>query len=127
MAGIARGDVAPHTDSLLAGSSDQSPGSRVSISLLGTSSSFQAGPGLLNNDVCENWLQQEEFTNSELLCMELPKERMNMSADEFIEAIPYDETRGYTKRVLSTYFTYTWLAAKTNKLDDRVPPLPNTF
>jgi ABC-type lipoprotein export system ATPase subunit len=39
-----------------------------------------SGPGLLNDDVCENWLQQEEFTNPELLCMELPKERSKMSA-----------------------------------------------
>jgi soluble lytic murein transglycosylase len=54
-------------------------------------------------------------------------ERAQLSADEFIESIPYDETRGYTKRVLSSYFTYTWLAAKTNKFDDRVPPLPNRF
>lgn len=29
--------------------------------------------------------------------------------DLFIEAIPYDETRGYTKRVLSSYLTYQWL------------------
>src|SRR6185369_12027 len=29
-------------------------------------------------------------------------ERTNLTDDEFIEAIPYDETRGYTKRVLST-------------------------
>ena len=38
-----------------------------------------SGPGLLNNDVCENWLQQEEFTNPDLLCMELAKERSKMS------------------------------------------------
>jgi soluble lytic murein transglycosylase-like protein len=50
-----------------------------------------------------------------------------MTLDEFVEAIPYDETRGYTKRVLSTYFTYTWLAAKSSKLDERVPPLPPTL
>lgn len=36
-------------------------------------------------------------------------ERGSRPLDEFIEMIPYDETRGYTKRVLSTYFTYTWL------------------
>lgn len=36
-------------------------------------------------------------------------ERGNRPLDEFIETIPYDETRGYTKRVLSTFFTYTWL------------------
>jgi soluble lytic murein transglycosylase len=54
-------------------------------------------------------------------------ERTGLAADEFIEAIPYDETRGYTKRVLSSYFAYTWLSAKSSKLDDRVPPLPLTF
>jgi soluble lytic murein transglycosylase len=36
-------------------------------------------------------------------------ERGERPLDEFIETIPYDETRGYTKRVLATYFTYTWL------------------
>jgi soluble lytic murein transglycosylase len=30
--------------------------------------------------------------------------------DLFIEAIPFDETRGYTKRVLSSFLTYRWLA-----------------
>jgi soluble lytic murein transglycosylase len=54
-------------------------------------------------------------------------ERAPMTADEFIEAIPYDETRGYTKRVLSTYFTYTWLEAATTKFEDRIPPLLNKF
>ena len=29
--------------------------------------------------------------------------------DAFIESIPYDETRGYTKRVLSSWFAYHWL------------------
>lgn len=29
--------------------------------------------------------------------------------DAFIEAIPYDETRGYTKRVLSSFLVYAWL------------------
>jgi soluble lytic murein transglycosylase len=37
------------------------------------------------------------------------KERGQLELDEFIETIPFDETRGYTKRVLSTYFTYNWL------------------
>jgi soluble lytic murein transglycosylase len=32
------------------------------------------------------------------------------SLDEWVEAIPYDETRGYTKRVLATYATYRFLA-----------------
>ena len=26
-----------------------------------------------------------------------------------METIPYDETRNYTKRVLASYFTYSWL------------------
>jgi soluble lytic murein transglycosylase len=37
------------------------------------------------------------------------RDRGNLELDEFIETIPYDETRGYTKRVLSTYLTYAWL------------------
>lgn len=47
-------------------------------------------------------------------------DRGSMSMDEFMETIPYDETRNYTKRVLASYFTYTWL------YDDKqpVPGLP---
>ncbi len=30
--------------------------------------------------------------------------------DVFIEEIPYDETRRYTRRVLQTYGVYQWLA-----------------
>jgi hypothetical protein len=37
------------------------------------------------------------------------RERGDLELDEFIETIPFDETRGYTKRVLSSYLTYTWL------------------
>jgi soluble lytic murein transglycosylase len=36
-------------------------------------------------------------------------ERADMPLDEFLETIPYDETRNYTKRVLSSYITYAWL------------------
>jgi soluble lytic murein transglycosylase len=36
-------------------------------------------------------------------------ERGDLNMDEFIETIPFDETRNYTKRVLASYFTYTWL------------------
>jgi soluble lytic murein transglycosylase len=43
--------------------------------------------------------------------------------DEFVETIPYDETRGYTKRVLSSYFTYRWLYEP----GDPVPALPQTL
>ncbi|MDH3485074.1 MAG: transglycosylase SLT domain-containing protein [Myxococcales bacterium] len=40
------------------------------------------------------------------------------SLDVFIEEIPYDETRRYTRRVLQTYGVYQWLA------DEQLPPLP---
>jgi soluble lytic murein transglycosylase len=46
--------------------------------------------------------------------------------DLFIEAIPYDETRGYTKRVLSSFLTYSWLAPLPagTPPSARVPELP---
>jgi soluble lytic murein transglycosylase len=37
------------------------------------------------------------------------RERGDVDLDEFIETIPFDETRGYTKRVLSSYLAYAWL------------------
>jgi soluble lytic murein transglycosylase len=40
------------------------------------------------------------------------KNNAGIAIDEFIESIPYDETRGYTKRVLASYFAYCWLYAK---------------
>ena len=46
-------------------------------------------------------------------------ERGDLAMDEFMETIPYDETRNYTKRVLSSYFTYAWLYDKKP-----VPVLP---
>ena len=39
-------------------------------------------------------------------------ERGDLAMDEFMETIPYDETRNYTKRVLASYFTYSWLYGK---------------
>ena len=36
-------------------------------------------------------------------------ERGDLDMDEFMETIPYDETRNYTKRVLASYFAYSWL------------------
>lgn len=52
-------------------------------------------------------------------------DRNDGNLDLFLEAIPYDETRGYTKRVLSSYFAYAWLAG--GKLEDRVPKLVPTL
>ena len=43
--------------------------------------------------------------------------------DLWIESIPYDETRGYTKRVLSSYFAYGWLYGT----GDPVPALPQAL
>ncbi len=37
------------------------------------------------------------------------RERGELELDEFLETIPYDETRNYTKRVLSSYLSYSWL------------------
>jgi soluble lytic murein transglycosylase len=42
--------------------------------------------------------------------------------DELVERIPYDETRGYTKRVLGSYFTYAWLERGASPLA-RMPRL----
>ena len=36
-----------------------------------------------------------------------------------METIPYDETRNYTKRVLASYFAYSWLYG-----DAPVPTVP---
>ena len=47
-------------------------------------------------------------------------ERGNLAMDEFMETIPYDETRNYTKRVLASYFAYAWLYDAKHP----VPPLP---
>ncbi len=41
------------------------------------------------------------------------KARGTLDSDEFIEAIQADEARNYTKRVVGTYFTYSWLYEKT--------------
>jgi len=46
-------------------------------------------------------------------------ERGDLAMDEFMETIPFDETRNYTKRVLASYFTYSWLYGK-----EPVPTVP---
>jgi soluble lytic murein transglycosylase len=47
--------------------------------------------------------------------------------DEWIERIPYRETRRYTRRVLQTYGIYTWLDTGTlPPLPATLPPLPTT-
>jgi soluble lytic murein transglycosylase len=37
------------------------------------------------------------------------REHADLDLDEFLESIPYDETRNYTKRVLASYAAYSWL------------------
>ena len=49
------------------------------------------------------------------------KIRGTWDADEFVEGIVDDQARNYTKRVLGTFFTYTWLYEHT------VPVMPNTI
>jgi soluble lytic murein transglycosylase len=63
---------------------------------------YNAGEGAVNK-----WLRDPE--------------RANLTLDELVESIPYDETRGYTKRVIASYFAYSWLYAPA---DARVPSLP---
>jgi peptidoglycan lytic transglycosylase len=61
---------------------------------------YNAGAGAVNR-----WLRDPE--------------RAGLPLDEWVEAIPYDETRGYTKRVLSSFFAYTWLGEAVPR--ERVP------
>ena len=49
------------------------------------------------------------------------KLRGTYAPDEFVESIVDDQARNYTKRVLGSFFTYTWLYEHT------VPALPNTI
>jgi soluble lytic murein transglycosylase len=47
--------------------------------------------------------------------------RGTWDADEFVEGIVDDQARNYTKRVLGSFFTYTWL------YEHKVPEIPNTI
>jgi len=62
--------------------------------------SYNAGPGAVNR---------------------MLKARGTMAGDEFIEAIVDDQARNYSKRVLGTFFTYSWL------YEGKVPEMPNTI
>ncbi len=46
------------------------------------------------------------------------RERGHLPFDEFVERIPYDETRRYTRRVLQTWGVYAWLD------EGRLPEIP---
>jgi len=62
--------------------------------------SYNAGPGAVNR---------------------MLKARGTMAADEFIESIVDDQARNYSKRVLGSYFTYSYLYENT------VPEMPNVI
>ena len=52
-----------------------------------------------------------------------PKEKM--SADVWVDTIPYDETRKYVRRVMAYSTVYEWkMAQKTTRLQSRMPPVP---
>ena len=46
------------------------------------------------------------------------RDRGHLPVDEFLEEIPYEETRGYTKRVLASFFAYSWLYARKDRIPD---------
>ncbi|MEM9190263.1 MAG: lytic transglycosylase domain-containing protein [Myxococcota bacterium] len=72
---------------------------------------YEANPALVpsaynaGEAACDRWLRRSD----------------GMALDEFIDSIPYDETRRYTRRVNQTYGIYTWL--ETGNL----PPLAETL
>ncbi|MFK8026849.1 MAG: transglycosylase SLT domain-containing protein [Gammaproteobacteria bacterium] len=48
-----------------------------------------------------------------------------MSADVWVDTIPYDETRKYVRRVMAYSTVYEWkMAQKTTRLQTRMPPVP---
>jgi soluble lytic murein transglycosylase len=59
------------------------------------------------------------------------RERGSQSLDVWVENIPYDETRGYTRRVLQSYGIYNWLATSemlalpTGPLGGQQSPVPD--
>jgi len=51
------------------------------------------------------------------------RQRGDVELDEYVERIPYDETRRYTRRVLQTWGVYAWL--DEGELPDLPESLPN--
>ena len=50
------------------------------------------------------------------------KVRGTWDADEFVEGIVDDQARNYSKRVLGSYFTYSWLyEKKVPEIDNHIP------
>ena len=54
----------------------------------------------------------------------LPADK-KMSADVWVDTIPFDETRKYVRRVMDYSTVYQWkIAQKTTRLQTRMPPVP---
>jgi len=53
------------------------------------------------------------------------RQRGTLPLDEWIESIPYDETRRYTRRVIQTWGTYSWLdEGRLPALSEQLPRAP---
>ena len=53
-------------------------------------------------------------------------EKQKMSADVWVDTIPYDETRKYVRRVMAYSTVYEWkMANTTTRLQSRMPPVPS--
>ena len=48
-----------------------------------------------------------------------------MSADVWVDTIPFNETRKYVRKVMAYSTVYEWkMAQKTTRLQTRMPPVP---
>ena len=55
------------------------------------------------------YLSAAGYNAGENRILQWVREKGNMPTDEFVERIPYEETRGYVKRVVGTWQTYGWV------------------
>jgi soluble lytic murein transglycosylase len=55
------------------------------------------------------YLSAAGYNAGENRILQWVREKGNMPTDEFVERIPYEETRGYVKRVVGTGHTYGWV------------------
>ena len=55
------------------------------------------------------YLSAAGYNAGENRILQWVREKGNMPTDEFVERIPFEETRGYVKRVVGTWQTYGWV------------------
>jgi soluble lytic murein transglycosylase len=55
------------------------------------------------------------------------KARGELPLDLFVESMPFEEARGYTKRVTASYTVYRYLYFGSDALDDALPVFPATL